>query len=168
MAAPLNGGVLCFGDLDFDDKPAYEAAVQVPSLKGRPVRVTGKAGRGVIPFPVPAGTPYKKLEWKRATDGRKIAMELRSTGGQQTVVEGIHRETKLRIQWYQWSEPSTWGVVDPFTLWSEISAALAPLGWKPTRTFAAADFKAKPQQQATGQVGAIRRVRHHRRRMEAP
>ena len=127
--------------------------MQVPSLKGRPVRVTGKAGRGVIPFPVPEGTPYKKLEWKRATDGRIIAMELRSTGGHQTVVEGIHPETKLRIQWHQWSEPSTWGLVDPFTLWTEVSAALAPLGWKPARTFTAADFKAKPQRRATGTAG---------------
>lgn len=143
--SPLNGGVMCFGDLDFDDTPAYDAAVQVPSLKGRPQRVTGKAGRGAIPFPVPAGTPYRKLEWKRECDGREIVMELRSTGGHQTVVAGIHPETKQRIQWLDWVDPNTWGVVDPLTLWKEISAVLAPLGWQPKRTFTAEDFKPPPQ-----------------------
>ena len=80
-------------------------------------------------------------------------MELRSTSGQQTVVEGVHPEIKLRIQWHQWSEPRTWGIVEPFTMWREITAALAPLGWKPTRTFTATDFKAKPQRRATGTAG---------------
>jgi hypothetical protein len=150
--SPLNGGVMCFGDLDFDDTPAYEAAVQVPSLKGRPRRVTGKAGRGAIPFPVPAGTPYSKLEWKHECDGREIAMELRSTGGHQTVVAGIHRETKQPIHWSHWSDPSTWGVVDPLTLWKEISAALSPMGWQPKDVLTAENFKPKPQQQATSRA----------------
>jgi hypothetical protein len=139
--SPLNRGVICFGDLDFDDTSAYDAAVQVPSLKGRPQRVTGKAGRGAIPFPVPAGTPYRKLEWKRECDGREIAMELRSTGGHQTVVAGIHSETKQPIQWSQWSDPNSWGMVDLLSLWKEISAVLAPLGWQPKHTFTAEDLE---------------------------
>jgi hypothetical protein len=150
--SPLNRGVICFGDLDFDDTSAYDAAVQVPSLKGRPQRVTGKAGRGAIPFPVPAGTPYRKLEWKRECDGREIAMELRSTGGHQTVVAGIHSETKQPIQWSQWSDPNSWGMVDLFSLWKEISAVLAPLGWQPKHTFTAEDFK--PPQQVTSHATA--------------
>lgn len=148
----LNSGVMCFGDLDFDDTPAYDAAVQVPSLKNRPQRLTGKAGRGVIPFPVPAGTPYRKLEWKRESDSREIVMELRSTGGQQTVVAGIHVETKQPIQWLQWSEPNTWPVVDPLTLWQEINAALAPLGWRSKHTLTADDFRPKSEQQATSRA----------------
>lgn len=145
--SPLNGGVLCFGDLDFDDEQAYAGAVQVPSLKGRPQRVTGKPGRGAIPFPVPAGTPYRKLVWKRECDGREIAMELRSTGGHQTVVAGIHPETKRPIQWLQWSAPSTWRIVDPFTLCEEITATLASLGWQPKQAYTVEKFKPKSQQE---------------------
>jgi len=144
---PLNGGVMCFGDLDFDDSAAYDAAVHVPSLKGRPQRLTGKAGRGAVPFPVPAGTRYSKLIWKRESDDREITMELRSTGGHQTVVAGIHPETKQLIQWRQWSEPNTWTVVEPLTLHREISAALVPLGWQPKHAFSAEGLKPKPTQQ---------------------
>jgi hypothetical protein len=147
---PLKNGVMCFGDIDFDDVQAYDAAVNVPSLKGRPQRLTGKAGRGAIPFPVPAGTPYSRLVWIRERDGREITMELRSTRSHQTVVAGIHRETMQSIRWLDWTAPDTWDVVEPVSLQQQISAALARLGWQPKRAGTVEDFKPKPQMQVDG------------------
>ncbi|MGX4803980.1 DUF3987 domain-containing protein [Bradyrhizobium guangdongense] len=135
------GHVLAFGDADFDDADAYGVIIKVPSLAGRPERDTGKVGRGVIPFPVPEGTPYKTLDWKRESDGRIIRMELRATSGQQTIVHGVNPDTKLAMRWRNWTDPNTWAPADPFVMWQEMCAALAPLGWKPTKQFTADDFK---------------------------
>ena len=71
---PLNGGVICFGDLDFDDTPAYEAAVQVPSLKDRPQRLTGKVAVGSFRFQSRLGRHTvscveAQARWPRDRDG---------------------------------------------------------------------------------------------------
>jgi hypothetical protein len=48
-------------------------------------------------------------------------------------------------KWYLWGEPNTWSIVDPFTLWQEVTTALAPLGRHPTKQLTADDFRPKPQ-----------------------
>jgi hypothetical protein len=130
--SPLPGGdgVLCFNDVDFDDVEAEKAARSVPMLAKQPYRLTGKAGRSAIAIRVPAGTPYEKIKWRNKTASKAIAMELRATGGQQTVVEGVHPETKLRITWFNWTEPAGWPLTDPIALVEQIDGALAPLGYE--------------------------------------